>query len=198
MVRTGHLALVVRGLLLPAPAGAGQGEQPTTGRVIATITTLEGTVHMPGVQVELRDPERKMVIARTTTDGAGQVTFPDVPPGRYIISVSRPGFLDRDSTVFVVRAGETAQVLLDTRLTFVPPDVEVRAGAPGATTLVQPVSTSDMLSGTLMEIAPLEGDDFRSLLPTARITSSVTGVSLMKARLLPPALISRRSTVCAL
>ena len=34
----------------------------------ATITTLEGTVHMPGVQVELRDPERKMVFARTTTD----------------------------------------------------------------------------------------------------------------------------------
>jgi hypothetical protein len=165
MSRTGHLALLAICLLLPAGAGAGQAEQPTTGRVVATITTLEGTVHMPGVQVELRDPERKMVIARTTTDGAGQVTFPDVPPGRYIISVSRPGFLERDSTVFVVRAGETAQVLLDTRLTFVPPDVEVRAETPSATNSVQPVSTSDMLSGTLMEIAPLEGDDFRSLLP---------------------------------
>jgi outer membrane receptor protein involved in Fe transport len=30
---------------------------------------------------------------------------------------------------------------------------------------VQPVSTSDMLSGTLFETAPLQGDDFRSLLP---------------------------------
>jgi hypothetical protein len=36
----------------------------------------------------------------------------------------------RDSPVFTVRAGETTQVLLDTRLTFVPPDVEVRAESP--------------------------------------------------------------------
>ena len=30
---------------------------------------------------------------------------------------------------------------------------------------VQPVSTSDMLSGSVLDIAPLEGDDFQSLLP---------------------------------
>jgi outer membrane receptor protein involved in Fe transport len=163
--RLAFLTLV--GLLAAPPgAAAGQLEQAgTTGRVVATITTLEGTVHMPGMQVELLDPERTMVIARTTTDGAGQVMFPDVPPGRYIIRVSRPGFVERDSTVFTVRAGETAQVLLDTRLTFVPPDVEVRASTPSATNSVQPVSMSDMLSGTLFETAPIEGDDFRSLLP---------------------------------
>src|SRR5690606_30299989 len=68
----------------------------------------------------------------------------------------------RESPVFTVNAGETAQVLLDTRLTFVQPDVQVRASP---TDSVQPVSTSDMLSGTILEIAPLEGDDFRSLLP---------------------------------
>jgi hypothetical protein len=155
------LALFVMAVGAPY-AGAAQGG---LGRVVATITTLEGTVHMPGMQVELRDPERKMVIARTVTDGAGQVMFPDVPPGRYIISVSRPAFVDRDSAVFTVRAGETAQVLLDMRLTFLPVDVEVRAVGPLATNSVQPVSMSDMLSGTLFEIAPLEGDDFRSLLP---------------------------------
>jgi len=148
-------------LLAPFQAAA----QDAAGRVVATITTLEGTVHMPGMQVELRDPGSTMVVARTTTDGSGQVTFPDVPPGRYIISVSRPGFITRDSAVFTVRAGETAQVLLDTSLTFTQPDVEVRATAPTATNSVQPVSMSDMLSGTLFETAPLQGDDFRSLLP---------------------------------
>jgi hypothetical protein len=146
-------------------AGVQEPTQPaTTGRVVATITTLEGAVHMPGVEVELRDPVQRVAIAKTSTDGAGQVIFPDVPPGRYIISASHPGFVQRDSAVFVVRAGETAQVLLDTRLTFVPPDVEVRA-TPSPTNSVQPVSMSDMLSGSLFETAPLEGDDFRSLLP---------------------------------
>lgn len=155
-------------LSLSAVAAYGQtppDQQATTGRVVATITALEGTVHLPGMPVELRDDPARMVIARTITDGAGQVTFPDIPPGRYIISVARPGFESRESPVFTVNAGETAQVLLDTRLTFVQPEVQVRAQAPSPTDSVQPVSTSDMLSGTILEMAPLEGDDFRSLLP---------------------------------
>jgi hypothetical protein len=137
----------------------------TAGRVVATITTLEGTVHMPGIQVELRDPDQRIVIAKTQTDGAGQVTFPDVPTGRYLITASGPGFVGRDSTVFVVRANETAQVILDAQLMFVLPGVQVRADTPSPTDSVQPVSMSDMLSGSLLETAPLEGDDFRSLLP---------------------------------
>lgn len=160
-------------LIAPLAALARQTPQapqpPERGRVVATITALEGTVHLPGMQVELRDAERPMVIARTVSDGAGQVIFPDVPPGRYVIAVSRYGFIDRESAAFVVRAGETAQVLLDVRLAFVPEAVEVRADSPvdrpTATNSVQPVSMSDMLSGKLFETAPLAGDDFRSLLP---------------------------------
>ncbi|HJR59309.1 MAG TPA: TonB-dependent receptor [Vicinamibacterales bacterium] len=164
-----RFALLVSWWLGPAAlhaAGPVQSSQPaTTGRVVATITTLEGTVHMPGVDVELRSPDQGIVIARTVTDGAGQVTFPDVPPGRYIITASRQGFVSRDSTVFVVRANETAQVILDTKLSFVLPGVQVRPASPSPTDSVQPVSMSDMLAGSLFESAPLEGDDFRSLLP---------------------------------
>ena len=148
-----------------AHAQTPETEQVTTGRVVATITALEGTVHLPGMPVELRDDPARMVIAKTITDGAGQVVFPDIPPGRYIISVTRPGFESRESPVFTVNAGDTAQVLLDTRLTFVQPEVQVRGQAPSATDSVQPVSMSDMLSGRILETAPLEGDDFRSLLP---------------------------------
>ena len=142
-----------------------QNQDPTVGRVVATITALEGTVHLPGMPVELLDDPARLVIARTVTDGAGQVNFPDIPPGRYIISVARPGFEARESPVFTVTAGETAQVLLDTRLTFVQPDVQVIAQNPSPTNSVQPVSMSDMLSGSILETAPLQGDDFRSLLP---------------------------------
>lgn len=165
------IGLVVAWLsLCAATPGAAQQpqaptQQPNTGRVVATITALEGTVHLPGMPVELRDPSQRMVIAKTITDGAGQVTFPGIPEGRYIISVSRPGFVSRESPVFGVRPGETTQVLLDTRLTFVQPEVQVRATAPSPTDSVQPVSTSDMLAGSILETAPLEGDDFRSLLP---------------------------------
>jgi hypothetical protein len=163
-----RLALGVSLLSLCVAPVRGQQQQttepPTVGRVVATITALEGTVHLPGMPVELRDPAG-LVIAKTVTDGAGQVNFPDIPAGRYVISVTRPGFEARESPLFTVRAGETAQILLDTRLTFVQPDVQVRAENPSPTDSVQPVSMSDMLSGSILETAPLEGDDFRSLLP---------------------------------
>jgi hypothetical protein len=139
--------------------------QAADGRVVATISTLEGTLFVSGAQVELRAAGDASVLAKTTTDGAGHVTFPEVPPGRYLVQASRPGFLTKDSTVFEVRGGETAQVLVDIQLTFVLPAVEVQADTTSsATDSVQPVSTSDMLSGPVFETPPLAGDDFQSLL----------------------------------
>ena len=134
------------------------------GRVVATVTVLDGTVRIAGADVELRSLDGNMVLAKTISDGAGQVTIPDVPPGRYLVRATRPGFEATDSAPFEVSAGEIVQVLLDIRLTYVAPSVEVRAPT-SPTQSVQPVSTSDMLSGSVLEIAPLEGDDFQSLLP---------------------------------
>jgi carboxypeptidase family protein/TonB-dependent receptor-like protein len=139
--------------------------QVTTGagRVVATITTLDGTVHIAGVDVELRSVDGNVILAKTITDGQGQVAFPDVPAGRYTIRASRPGFVPTDSTPFDVRGGQAAQVLLDIDLTFVAESLEVRAPI-SPTQSIQPVSTSDMMSGSVLEIAPIEGDDFQSLL----------------------------------
>ena len=152
------LLALFHSVLVPA------GQPVETGRILATVTTLEGTVHMSGVQLELRTSTDATVLAKTMTDGAGLVTFPDVPPGRYIIQATRPGFVSNDSAIFEVRAGEVARVLIDIRLTFVMPEIEVRAETPSPTASVQPVSMSDMLAGSVLEIAPLEGDDFQSLL----------------------------------
>jgi TonB-dependent receptor-like protein/carboxypeptidase family protein len=147
-----------------SPAAQGAQQPGASGRVVVTITVLEGTVHLAGADVELLDLVGKLVLAKTVTDGAGQVTIADVPQGRYIVRATRPGFVATDSAPFEVRAGETAQVLLDIHLTYVAPRVEVRAPT-SPTQSVQPVSSSDMLSGSVLEIAPLEGDDFQSLLP---------------------------------
>ena len=119
---------------------------------------------MPGVDVELHAADG-LTIAKTLTDGAGQVALPEVPPGRYIVTALRAGFLPADSPPFDVRAGQTTRVLLDMHLTFVAPSVEVSAPSTSPSDSVQPVSTSDMLSGSILNTAPLEGDDFQSLLP---------------------------------
>jgi hypothetical protein len=150
----------------PSAAGRQRAEQEaTSGRVVATVTTLDGTLQLPRVRVELRELPAETVLATTTTDGAGNVAFPDVPPGRYLLSAIRSGFENAESSPFEVRAGSTTNLLLDVRLTFAGPTVDVRSDSASPTSSVQPVSMSDMLDGTVMATAPLQGDDFQSLLP---------------------------------
>jgi hypothetical protein len=159
------LLLLMLAAAAPAAQQPTQEQNPTTGRVVATVTTLEGTVQLPGTQVELREQPSGAVLATTLSDGAGHVVFPDVPPGRYTLGAVRSGFVDSASTAFDVRAGDVANVLLDVQLTFTVPTVDVVAKSPSPTDSIQPVSMSDMLDGSLMESSPLEGDDFQSLLP---------------------------------
>src|SRR5262245_61812702 len=134
-LRTGLIGIAVALCVVsaPAPAAAQQtrAEQPDTpGRVVATVTTLDGTVEVPGVQVDLVAASEAIVIATTETDARGVVTFPDVPPGRYIVNVTRAGFISTSSAAFNVRPGAVTKVLVDIRLTFVMPEVEVRAERP--------------------------------------------------------------------
>ena len=161
-------ALLAALLFFMAPDAAAQATATPratgAGRVVAIVTALEGTVRVANADVELISIDGNVTLAKTTTDGAGQVTFADVPLGQYLLKASRPGFAPTDSAPFEVRAGAVAQVLLDIRLAFVEGAVEVRAPA-SPTESVQPVSSSDMLAGSVLDIAPLEGDDFQSLLP---------------------------------
>ena len=139
-----------------------QAAAATTGRVVVTIV-VEG-LRIPAVNVELRDADRNVSIARTISDTIGQVTFPDVPAGRYLVKAVREGFADSESAPFTVQGGETQQVLVEMRLTFVRESVEVVVPANSPTESLQPVAVSDLLTGAKMDIQPLAGDDFQSLL----------------------------------
>ncbi len=146
-----------------AAAQSPQSPQPTgPGRVVATVS-VEG-LRVPGVTVELRDVTGNVVIGRTVTDTIGQTTIPDVPAGRYIVRATRDGFANAESAPFAVAAGETEQVLIEMRLTFVRESVDVVVPANSPTESLQPVAVSDLLTGAKMDIQPLAGDDFQSLL----------------------------------
>ena len=90
----------------PAPFAAAEPGQPaTTGRATATVTTLGGTVPIPGVAVSLHVAEDDSQIAQTLTDNSGHVAFPDLPPGRYWMRAVRAGFVTQESARFEVVAG---------------------------------------------------------------------------------------------
>ena len=77
---------------------------------------------------------------------------------------TREGFADAESAPFDVRGGVTEQVLIEMRLTFVRESVEVILPANSPTESLQPVAVSDLLTGAKMDVQPLAGDDFQSLL----------------------------------
>jgi len=160
-------AILMAAVLSGAQTGATTGGTSQTrgsgpARIIVTIV-VEG-LRIPGVKVELRDVRRNVVIAETLSDVVGQVTFPDVPPAQYVVHAVRDGFADTDSAPFTVSPGETEQVLVEMRLTFVRESVDVVAPANSPTESLQPVAVSDVLTGAKMDIQPLAGDDFQSLL----------------------------------
>ena len=130
--------------------------------MVVTIA-VEG-VRVPGVTAELYSLDNNVVVAQTKSDGIGQVTFPDVPAGLYTVRAVRDGFADGESLPFGVRGGAVENVLMEMRLTFVRESVEVIAPTNSPTESLQPVAVSDVLSGAKMDIQPLAGDDFQSLL----------------------------------
>lgn len=161
------IGLMAATCALAAPAAAQEPPvigAPGPGRVVVTVTALDSTMRIPGTEVELASSDGRVTVAKTTTDNLGQVTFADVPPAFYVLTVARPGFAATMSSRFEVRAGETVTVAIPIHLTFVEPGVEVRAELP-ATPVMQPVSSSDMLAGSVLQLSPLQGDDFQSLLP---------------------------------
>jgi Carboxypeptidase regulatory-like domain/TonB dependent receptor-like, beta-barrel len=156
-------ALIERATRATAPqAPATQPPASGSGRVSVTLA-LEG-VRIPAVNVALRSVDGNIVVAQTTSDALGELTFPDVPVGRYVVRAFRDGFADSESAPFTVKAGETERVLVEMRLTFVRESVDVVVPANSPTESMQPVAVSDVLTGAKMDIQPLAGDDFQSLL----------------------------------
>jgi hypothetical protein len=157
--------LCVHAALAPPAPEAAQAQAPRpadSGQVVVTIT-VEG-LRIPAVRVELVSLEGNVVVAETRSDAIGQVTFPDVPPGRYLVRAFRDGFEDTETTAFDVTGDAPSQVLVEMRLTFVRESVDVVAPANSPTESLQPVAVSDVLTGNKMDVQPLAGDDFQSLL----------------------------------
>jgi TonB-dependent receptor-like protein/carboxypeptidase family protein len=141
-------------------AGAAAAQEP--GRVVVTLVVEE--LRIPAVDVELRSIDGNVTLGRSTSDAVGQVTFPDVPVGRYVVRAVREGFSDAESAPFTVRNGSTEQVLVEMHLSFVRESVDVVVPANSPTESLQPVAVSDVLNGAKMDLQPLAGDDFKSLL----------------------------------
>ena len=129
-----------------------------------TVTlALEG-IRIPNVNVALRRVDGNVVVAQRRATRLASSRFLTSRPGA--ISCA-PRVTDLPTTSrrrSPCSSGETERVLVEMRLTFVRESVEVVAPANSPTESLQPVAVSDLLNGAKMDIQPLAGDDFQSLL----------------------------------
>jgi hypothetical protein len=149
----------------PASQPSAPSQTPAAGPGRVVVTVVSDSLRIPSVRVVLRNVDANIAVGQTVTDVVGQASFPDVGAGRYVVLATRDGFADAASATFTMDPGEaTHQVLIEMRLTFVRESVDVVVPANSPTESLQPVAVSDLLTGAKMDIQPLAGDDFQSLL----------------------------------
>ena len=65
--------------------------QETTGSIAGTVKDPSGAV-VPRAKVTLTDTEKNAVVRTTTSGASGEFSFPQIPFGRYSVTVEAPGF----------------------------------------------------------------------------------------------------------
>jgi len=155
--------------LLAGMAAAGYPQSANTGTVIGTAIDPSGAV-MPGARVELQDVTTGFS-RMALTNGAGQYSFPGVPPGTYSVKASHAGF--REVTIPQVRIeiGRSYTVNLQFEVGTSQQVVEVNS-TPGAE-----LQTLDSSVGSAV------GGEMLMMLPT--LTRNVTSLLLLQPTSVP-------------
>ena len=98
---------------LAAGVAPGHAQARQTGSLRVVVKDPSGAV-IPNAAVIVKGAEasnRDVVIPEVTSDGQGVATAPDVPPGRYTVTASFPGFESRTLTDVRVRTGDNRREL---------------------------------------------------------------------------------------
>jgi hypothetical protein len=152
-MRKGTLAVLL-GLLLAAPAAA----QETTGAIEGVVKDSSGAV-LPGTTVQAVGPAG---VVTAVTDDRGEFRFPRLPSGRYKVTASLSGFVDRESAVDLT-VGNTVRVDMALAVTGVTEAISVTAT--GAIDLSTP-ATATNISRERIELIP-RGRDFTDVVGQA-------------------------------
>ncbi|MDQ5845365.1 MAG: carboxypeptidase-like regulatory domain-containing protein, partial [Acidobacteriota bacterium] len=140
-------------------AGVSAQSQSTTGTIQGTVLDADGAA-LPGASVEIKNTETNLT-KTVTTDEEGRFVALTLPPGRYILTVSKQGF----ATLVVERTDLTVGQALNLPLAMRVSGVEERVTIT-ATPTVDTVKTeaSTTLNENTVNNTPILGRKFEDLL----------------------------------
>jgi outer membrane receptor protein involved in Fe transport len=145
-----------------------------------SFAQLNGTVTDPGgravvgAQVVVRDPDTNQSF-QATTDNAGFFVMPNLPPGKYELTVSSSSFAKYKQTGIILTVGQVATVNPTLKVASVTEEVTVTTEAP----LVEPTKTeiSQVVETQQIESLPITNRVFTDFaLLTPGVASSRTSL----------------------
>jgi hypothetical protein len=107
--------------LLPRLADA----QTLTGVLVGTVKDEQGAV-LPDAQVRVTSSELIGGPAVVTTNGRGQLRFPILPPGTYVLDIELPGFAPYHESDIRIGAGATLERTVVLRIAGIAESVVVQ------------------------------------------------------------------------
>ena len=147
------LGVVPRLAVAQTPAGA--------GLIQGVASTAPNSTPLPGVTVTLIAEPGDRDVGVSVTDADGAFQFPGVAVGRYRLHASLPGFDEVVRNGLVVSPDSRLDVALE-----IPFAVQQRSDAVAAARTDPTTGDSrESVSGHLIDVAPVKGDDFQALLP---------------------------------
>jgi hypothetical protein len=146
------LILAVAASLSPPPA-TGQGE--TTSAIVGQVSDATHAL-VPGAQVTVTNHETGLRRS-ARTDEAGRFNFPQLKPGRYLVTVEAPGFATQQNENVFSGLGQKQTIDFTLRVAHSNELVEVSGEAP----LINPANanTSTTLDTPALENLPNPGGD---------------------------------------
>ena len=129
-------------------------------------TSLRGTIKdpsgalVPGAKVTILDKTKGATFS-AVADNAGNYTFPQIPPARYTISVTAPGFGDQSKTAELL-VNQPATINFDLTVQATAETVDVSASAQTLNTTDATIGNS--VGNATIQAMPMDGRDPISLL----------------------------------
>jgi hypothetical protein len=133
--------------------------QTPTGNLVGNVKDSSGAV-IPDARIQVRNEQTNETRnARSQEDG--QFTVPNLPPGRYTISVQKEGFRRLHETGIALEVDRTVRVAAELQVGSLSETVEVTAQIPLLNT--ESATRGDVLLVKELDEMPLQGRDFTDL-----------------------------------
>ena len=156
MLRTSHALIVLSIFFLAAAAAVAQ---TVRGTILGTVTDPSGSV-IRQAKVTVREIATGLTRSDVTND-AGEYSIPQLPAGRYDVSVEEPNFKKAERTGIELRVDDRLRIDVTLTVGQVTETVAVEAGAPVVST--DSATVGNVVDNKKVTELPLNGRNFLQL-----------------------------------